>query len=138
MEGRTDGSHRDSSKFLTMSTVSFSISARRSDAILLRRASVYLMAAAESPSTEPKLPCPSTSVYLSENGCASLTMASYAAVSPWGWYLPRTSPTILADFLCGDLYDIPRSFMAYRILLCTGFRPSRASGRARPIMTDIE
>ncbi len=61
------------------------------------------MAAAESPSTEPKLPCPSTRGYLREKGCASLTIASYAAESPWGWYFPKTSPTTVADFLWGLL-----------------------------------
>ena len=32
------------------------------------------------------------------------TMASYTAASPWGWYLPSTSPTIRALFLCGVLW----------------------------------
>ena len=39
-------------------------------------ASVYLEAAAPSPSTEPKFPCPSTSGYLVEKSCAILTIAS--------------------------------------------------------------
>lgn len=39
------------------------------------RTSVYRMAAAPSPSTEPKLPWPSTSVAPMENGCAIRTMA---------------------------------------------------------------
>ena len=39
-------------------------------------ASVYRMAAAPSPSTEPKFPCPSTSGYLVFQSCASLTSAS--------------------------------------------------------------
>jgi hypothetical protein len=30
------------------------------------------------------------------------------------------------------------SYMAYMIFLCTGFRPSRASGSALLTMTDIE
>ena len=49
--------------------------------------------------------------------------------------MPRTSPTTLADFL----WDFPRvrpiSFMAYRMRLCTGFRPSLTSGSALPTMT---
>ncbi len=52
---------------------------------------------------EPKFPCPSTSGYLSENGCAILTIESYAAESPCGWYFARTSPTTFADFLWGRL-----------------------------------
>ena len=76
--------------------------------------------------------------YLSENGWAILTIASYAAVSPWGWYFPRTSPTTVADFLWGRLYCSPRLFMANRIFLWTGFKPSRTSGRARPTMTLME
>ena len=38
--------------------------------------SVYLIAAAESPSTEPKLPWPSINVYLREKSCAILTIVS--------------------------------------------------------------
>ena len=72
-------------------------------------ASVYLIAAGLSPSTEPKLPWPSTSKYLKLQSCAILTIASYTDVSPWGWYLPKTSPTILADFLCAPLALIPNS-----------------------------
>ena len=46
------------------------------------RASVYLIAAAGSPSAEPKLPCPSTSFILIEKGCAILTIAPYTELSP--------------------------------------------------------
>ena len=28
-------------------------------------------------------------------------MVSYTAESPCGWYLPMTSPTVRADFMCG-------------------------------------
>ena len=59
-EGRTDGSFRVSSKFNSHSTVSLS---RSFNISLVSRAildSVYLIAAALSPSIEPKLPCPST------------------------------------------------------------------------------
>ena len=31
----------------------------------------------------------------------------------------------------------PPSYMAYRIRVCTGLSPSRTSGSARPMMTDI-
>ena len=48
-------------------------------------ASVYLIAAGLSPSTEPKFPCPSTSGYLIVKSCASLTIASYTELSPCGW-----------------------------------------------------
>jgi hypothetical protein len=41
-----------------------------------RRHSVYRMAAAPSPSRLPKLPCPSTSGWRSENGWAIRTSAS--------------------------------------------------------------
>ena len=98
-DGRTSGSFRLASKLGTKSTVFFSISFSMYSAIFESLASVYLMAAALSPSTLPKFPCPSMSGYLRENSCAILTSASYTALSPWGWYLPRTSPTILALFL---------------------------------------
>ena len=60
LEGRTVGSFSVSSKFGTKSTVSLPISANISMEIRLKRASVYRIAAAPSPSTEPKFPCPST------------------------------------------------------------------------------
>ena len=41
-----------------------------------RRTSVYRMAAGGSPSTEPKLPWPSTSGRRMENSCAMRTSAS--------------------------------------------------------------
>ena len=65
------------------------------------------------------------------------TMASYTDASPWGWYLPSTSPTQVADFLKGLSLVRPLSYMEYRIRRCTGFNPSRTSGRARPTMTDM-
>ena len=75
--GRTTGSFVVSSKFGLKSTVSLSISLRSSEAILLILASVYLIAAAVSPSIDPKLPCPSTRRYLVEKSCASLTIELY-------------------------------------------------------------
>ena len=60
---------------------------------------MYRMAAALSPSTLPKFPWPSTSMWRSEKSCAMRTMVSYTAVSPCGWYLPITSPTMRALFL---------------------------------------
>ena len=54
--GRTAGSFSVSSKFGVKSTVSFPISAVISIAIFVRRASVYRIAAAPSPSTDPKFP----------------------------------------------------------------------------------
>ena len=59
-DGITDGSFSVSSKFGTKSTVSLLMSATISMEIFVSRASVYRMAAAPSPSTEPKLPWPST------------------------------------------------------------------------------
>ena len=64
LDGNTVGSFSVSSKFGTKSTVSFFISASISMDTLLSLASVYRIAAAASPSTEPKFPCPSTSGYL--------------------------------------------------------------------------
>ena len=54
--GSTVGSSSESSKFGEKSTVSLSKSDNNSSAALLRRASVYLIAAGLSPSTEPKFP----------------------------------------------------------------------------------
>ena len=55
-EGRTAGSFRVSSKLFIHSTVSLSISLNNSLPILDIRDSVYRIAAALSPSTDPKLP----------------------------------------------------------------------------------
>ena len=75
LAGRTVGSFSVSSKLGIKSTVFLLISAVKSMEILLSLASVYRMAAAPSPSTEPKLPCPSTSGYLVDHSCAILTNA---------------------------------------------------------------
>ena len=73
LAGRTEGSFSVSSKLGTKSTVSLPISASISMEILVSLASVYRMAAAPSPSTEPKFPCPSTSVFRMDQGWAMLT-----------------------------------------------------------------
>ena len=62
--GNTFGSVKLPSKLGIKSTVSFSISASKSEEIFCILASVYLYAAGESPSTDPKLPCPQTKGYL--------------------------------------------------------------------------
>ena len=95
------------------------------------------MAAAPSPSTEPKLPWPSTKGYRMEKSCARRTMASYTEASPWGWNLPSTSPTIRADLRKGLSGVMPNSFISKRMRRCTGFKPSRTSGSARLMMTAI-
>ena len=59
--GRTTGSCSDWSKLGTNATVSLSMSASSSSAIRDKRASVYRIAPGGSPSTLPKLPCPSIS-----------------------------------------------------------------------------
>ncbi len=107
--GSTIGSSVLPSKFCSNLTVSMSMSRSISSAILAILASVYRMAAAGSPSMLPKLPWPSTSMYLRLNHCASLTRVSYTAWSPWGWYLPSTSPTILAHFRYCLLWPRPSS-----------------------------
>ncbi len=56
LDGMTNGSFREASKLSPHSTVSLSRSASMSSARSCMRHSVYLMAAASSPSTEPKLP----------------------------------------------------------------------------------
>ena len=56
LEGKTSGSCNELSKLSLKATVFFSISLSISSADLLSLASVYLIAAAESPSIEPKLP----------------------------------------------------------------------------------
>src|SRR5829696_6497974 len=60
------------------------------------------------------------------------------APSPWGWYFPMTSPLTRAHFSRGRSLRAPMSCMPQRIRRCTGLRPSRASGRARLTMTDME
>ena len=82
--GMTVGSNRVSSKLLVMSTVSFSKSSIMASPMRLSRASVYRMAAGLSPSTLPKLPWPSTKVYLMDHSCAIRTKAKYTELSPWG------------------------------------------------------
>ena len=79
--------------------LSMSLSISTARGVIL--ASVYLMAAGESPSMDPKLPWPSTSVSLSAKSCAMRASAPYTEESPWGWYFPRQSPTMRAHFLWG-------------------------------------
>ena len=76
IEGKTVGSLRESSKLFVNCTVSLSISFNISAAILSILASVYLIAAALSPSIDPKFPCPSIRLYLKDQGCAILTRES--------------------------------------------------------------
>ena len=59
------------------------------------------------------------------------------ALSPCGWYLAMVSPLTRADFTNGRSGRKPCSSMSQMIRRCTGFRPSRTSGRARDMMTDI-
>src|SRR5215469_9321771 len=89
------------------------------------------MAAGGSPSIDPKLPWPSISGTRMEKPWAMRTMASYTARSPWGWYLPMTSPTTRADFRKPRFQSNPFSFIEWRIRRCTGLSPSRTSGSAR-------
>ena len=137
LDGNTAGSFSSPSKFGIKSTVFLLISLSIWLAILFIFASVYLIAAALSPSTDPKLPWPSTSIYLIEKSWAILTKASYTEVSPCGWYLPNTSPTILAHFLYPFSGAKPNSCIENSILLWTGFNPSLTSGSARPTITLI-
>jgi hypothetical protein len=58
--GRTSGSFRVSSKFGPKGTVSLSRSSRSSPAAFVSLTSVYRIAAAASPSMDPKFPWPST------------------------------------------------------------------------------
>src|ERR1019366_4763055 len=60
------------------------------------------------------------------------------AMSPWGWYVPMTSPTTLAHLACGRSGRRFWLSIEYRIRRCTGFRPSRTSGSALDMMTDME
>ena len=119
------------------STVSLSKSVNISSAKRVSLASVYLIAAAESPSIEPKLPCQSMSGYLKEKSWAILTIASYTELSPCGWYFQRTSHTTAADFLYFALWFNFISCIAYKILLWTGFSQSLTSGNALETITDI-
>ena len=75
LAGSTTGSFSVSSKFGMKSTVFLLMSAVSSMEILLSLASVYLMAAAPSPSTDPKFPWPSTNGYLVDHSCAIFTNA---------------------------------------------------------------
>ena len=59
------------------------------------------------------------------------------ALSPCGWYLPITSPTMAAHLRYELVADSPISPIVYRIRRWTGLRPSRTSGRARETMTLI-
>ena len=115
--GKKNGSSRLPSKFGTKSTVSFSISERSSWAIKAIFTSVYLMAAAESPSTDPKFPCPNNKGYRKLKSWTNLTRESYTAASPWGWYFPKTSPTTRADFLVALSKVSPITLILYRIRL---------------------
>ena len=133
--GNSSGSLRVSSKFRAKGTVSLSRSRSISRAMGAMRASVYRMAAALSPSTLPKLPWPSTRGICMLKGWAMRTMASYTEVSPWGWYLPRQSPTMRALFRWGLSGVVPSSSMVYKIRRCTGLSPSSTRGKARSRIT---
>ena len=75
--GSTSGSFSVSSKFGTKFTISLSRSARKISWVnFASLASVYRMAAAPSPSIEPKLPCPSTRIFPFLKSCAITTSAS--------------------------------------------------------------
>src|SRR5688500_7820726 len=56
---------------------------------------------------------------------------------PWGWYFPMTSPTTRAHFMNERSGRAPTSSIPHRIRRCTGLRPSRTSGRARAVRTDM-
>mmetsp|Transcript_12608 Transcript_12608/g.17980 ORF Transcript_12608/g.17980 Transcript_12608/m.17980 type:complete len:302 (+) Transcript_12608:1604-2509(+) len=85
LAGRTMGSISFPSKLGMKSTVSRCTScSRASDATLVRRHSVYRMAAAGSLSMEPKFPWPSMRSVPVEKSWARRTNASYTAVSPCG------------------------------------------------------
>jgi hypothetical protein len=58
-------------------------------------------------------------------------------LSPCGWYRFIVSPTIPAHLLVEPPGVRPRSSIAVRIRRCDGFRPSRTSGKARLMITDI-
>ena len=75
--GSSTGSSSVPSKFGDHSTVPWPSSDSSSAAYFVRRDSVYRIAANDFGSSgEPKLPCPSTSGYRYEKGCAINTMAS--------------------------------------------------------------
>ena len=57
-------------------------------------------------------------------------MASYTDESPCGWNLPSTSPTVAAHLIYPLSHVFPALYIAYSILLCTGFSPSLTSGIA--------
>ena len=56
---------------------------------------------------------------------------------PWGWYLAIVSPVTRAHLTKGRSGRKPCVSMSQRIRRWTGFRPSRTSGRARLMMTDM-
>ena len=56
---------------------------------------------------------------------------------PCGWYLAMVSPVTRAHFTKGRSGRKPCCSMSQMIRRCTGFRPSRTSGRARLMMTDM-
>ena len=77
LTGSTEGSFSVSSKLGTKSTTSLSRSLRYTSCVnFLSLASVYRIAAATSPSIEPKLPCPSTSAIPFLKSCSSTTRVS--------------------------------------------------------------
>ena len=136
--GKITGSSNEPSKFGCQSTVPDLSSEISRFAKFVNFDSVYLIAAKDFGSSwEPQFPWPSTNGYLNEKFWAIKTIASYAALSPWGWNFPITSPTVRADFLYFDPASSPNSDIAYKILLWTGFKPSPTFGSARSRMTYI-
>src|SRR6056300_1339712 len=115
--GSTVGSFNESSKLSCQSTVSLSISESISSAILRIRTSVYRIAAGLSPSTLPKLPWPSTSMYRSDQSCAIRTMVSYTELSPCGWYYP-IHPLLPLRTFCRPLYWLHPCHACRKVLFC--------------------
>ena len=103
----------------------------------VRRASVYRIAAAGSLPGEPKLPWPSTRGSAATRAGPSGPGCRRSRHHRAGGSYPIVSATDRADFAWLRSGRNPESYIAYRTRRCTGLRPSRTSGNARPTITLI-
>jgi hypothetical protein len=95
------------------------------------------MAAALSPSTEPKLPWPVDERVAQRERLRHAHERVVDGEVAVGVVSPITSPTTRAHFTYGRFQTLLASCIAYSTRRCTGLRPSRTSGSARPTITLI-
>ena len=135
--GNTLGSFSVLSKLSIKSTALWLILFNNNSAPTACRASIYLSAAADAPSIDPLLPWISINGTDLNHDCDKLTAALEIEPLPCAWYA-SVKPDNLASFIYFAEESSLDKCVCHIILLCTGFKPSLASGIALSKMTDAE